>query len=169
MKKLTSMQRRILFICFTLVLVLNIVFFVFYMKSIPSIVYVDSNKLFTDFKMTKELKVKGEKELQFKNHQLDSLQFLLKTTVDNHTRTGILQQLINQKQILEEFQLNYSQLNSEKIMERISIYTKDFAELNNYDLIIGSNGKQQLLYGKKDKDVTILLLNYLNKKYEGFQ
>jgi len=169
MKKLTSMLKRNLVICLLLVLSLNFIFFVFYKKSIPSIVYVDSNKLFTEFKMTKELKIKGEKELQFKKHQLDSLQFLLKATVDNDRRSAILQQLINEKQIIEEFQLNYSQLNSEKIMERISIYTKDFAELNDYDLIIGSRGKDQLLYGKKDKDVTVLLLQYLNEKYEGFQ
>ncbi|WP_162126059.1 OmpH family outer membrane protein [Flavobacterium phycosphaerae] len=159
---------------FPLLLLLFILFIsgftILYFKNANnSIVYVDNYKLFEGFRMTKELKEAGEKELRFKKIQLDSLQFLLNKAADNTSRSAIMQQLINQKQAIEEFQSNYSQSNSEKIWERISNYTKDFAELKHYDLVIGSNGKEQLLYGKKDKDVTVLLLDYLNKRYEGFQ
>lgn len=137
-------------------------------KSENTIVYVNSQKLFDEFKMTQELKLAGEKELRIKKHQLDSLQVELKNGTDNSSRSVIMQQLINQKQIVEEFQVRYSQLNSEKIWNRISKYTEDFATSNNFDFIISSNGKEQLLYGKKSKDVTVVLLQYINKRYEGY-
>jgi Skp family chaperone for outer membrane proteins len=163
------MPKKIPLLLLLLILFIAGFIILYFKNSNNSIVYVDSHKLFEEFKMTKEIKEAGEKKLRFKKHQLDSLQFLLKTVEDNDTRSVIMQQFINQKQIIEEFQLNYSQSNSDKIWERISNYSKDFAELKHYDLIIGSNGKEQLLYGKKDMNVTVLLLDYLNKKYEGFQ
>jgi outer membrane protein len=119
--------------------------------------------------MTKELKLTGEKELKFKNSQLDSLQYLLKIATDDKSKSALMQQFIHQKQFIYEFQRDYIQSNSEKIWGRISTYTKDFAESKGYDIIIGSNGKEQLIYGKKDKDITKPLLDYINKKYEGFQ
>ena len=162
------MQKRIFFSCFLILLSLNVVFFLYFRKSDNSIVYVDSNQLFSGFKMTKELKNAGEKELRLKNAQIDSLQTSLKLAADDNYKSFIIKQLISKKQEIDEFEKEYAQLNSEKIWSRIDAYTKDFGEAKGYDFIIGSNGKGQLFYGKKEKDVTKLLLNYINKKYEGF-
>jgi outer membrane protein len=162
------MPKKILFALLIFISLLTGFSIYHFKKSENSIAYVDSQKLFDEFKMTQELKLAGEQELRLKKHQLDSLQIELKNGTDNSTRSVIMQQLINQKQILEEFQARYSQLNSEKIWNRISSYTQDFANSNNFDFIIGSNGKQQLLYGKKSKDVTETLLQYINKRYEGY-
>lgn len=163
------MQKRIFFCSFLLLLSIAAILYVYCQKSNSSIVYVDSNKLFTDFKMTKELKIAGEKELKFKNSQLDSLKFLLNVAHDENSKSALMQRFVSQKQSIDEFQRDYIQSNSEKIWSRISTYSKDFAESKGYDIIIGSNGKEQLLYGKKEKDITVLLLNFINKKYEGFQ
>ena len=163
------MQKRIFFSCFLLLLSLSVILFVYIQKSNSTIVYVDNNKLFNDFKMTKELKDKGEKELRFKNTQLDSLQFLLKITSDENSKSEIMQRFIHQKQDIDEFQQHYIQLNSDKIWSRISEYTKNFSELKGYTIVIGSNGKQNVLYGVREKDITVPLLNFINKKYEGFQ
>nr|WP_291128484.1 OmpH family outer membrane protein [Flavobacterium sp. UBA7682] len=134
-----------------------------------SVVYVNNKKIFTEFNMTKELKTAGEKQLEFKNSQLDTIQFLLKNAPDEATNSLLMQRFIDKKHEVEEFQNNFTQSNSEKIWGRISTYAKDFAELNGYELIIDSDGKKTVLYGEKGKDVTLPLLNYINKKYEGFQ
>ncbi len=162
------MQKRIFFISFLLIAFFTIILFGYIQKSSSSIVYVDSNTLFNDFQMTRELKTDGEKELRRKTSQIDSLQNLLQSASDENTKSFLLQSIISKKQEIEAFQNEFTQLSTQKIWSKIDTYTKDFAEAEDYDFIIGFNRKEQLLYGKKDKDITKLLLNYINKKYEGF-
>lgn len=162
------MQKRIFFSSFLFLSFFAVILFVYFKKSNPPIVYVDSNALFNNFQMTKELKIDGEKELRMKTNQIDSLQNLLKSVSDENTKSLLIQRLISKKQEVEAFQNEFTQLNTQKIWAKIDTYTKDFAEAEDYDFIIGFNRKEQLLYGKKDKDITKLLLNYINKKYEGF-
>lgn len=164
------MQKRIFFGS-ALVLLISLPFPMcfYYKQTVNSVVYVDNLKLFNEFKMTKELKEKGEKELKFKNDQLDSIQFLLKIAPDERTKSLLMQRIIAHKQEVDEFESNFTQSNTDRIWSRMSLYSKEFAELNGYDFIISSDGGRSLLYGKKNKDVTLLLLNFINKKYEGFQ
>lgn len=162
------MLKRNLVICLLLVLSLSVIFFVFYKKNVSSIVYVNSNELFTEFKMTKELKLAGEKEIRLKNSQIDSLRNLVSLTSDESSKSVLIEQLINKKQEIAEFENQYTQLNSQKIWSRIAVYSSDYAKLKGYDFILNSNNNQTVLAGNKDKDVTKELLNFINEKYEGF-
>lgn len=161
------MRKRILLISILSLLSIATVLVIYYKKSTTSIAYVDSSKLFTDFKMTKELRLAGEKELKFKNAQLDSLQLLLKTVYDPDSRSAIMRSLINQQQLIADYQNNFTATNSEKIWSRIEAYSKDFARKNDYDIIIGSQYKGDILYGEDKLNVTVQLLDFINKKYDG--
>lgn len=161
------MRKRILLISLLSLLSIATVLVIYYVKSNTSIAYVDNSKLFADFKMTKELKNTVEKELQFKNSQLDSLQLLLKLTSDQDLRSSIMQRLITQQQAIEDYQKNFIDSNSAKIWSRIEAYSKDFARKNDYDIIIGSQYKGDILYGEDKLNVTVQLLDFINKKYDG--
>jgi len=118
--------------------------------------------------MTKELKLAGEKEIRLKNSQIDSLRNLVSLTSGETSKSVLIEQLINKKQEIAEFENQYTQLNSQKIWSRIAVYSSDYAKLKGYDFILNSNNNQTVLAGNKDKDVTKELLNFINEKYEGF-
>ncbi|MCF6133248.1 OmpH family outer membrane protein [Flavobacterium wongokense] len=159
-----------LFYSFALILITStITFFICYKMMPASTVYVDSEKLFTEFKMTKELKKAGEHQLQLKTAKLDSLQLQVRMTQDEKTRALIMQEFIKQQQEIDAFQQEFTALNSKNIWARIATYSADYAEAKGYDFILNSNNNQTVLAGSKKKDITGQLLNYINKKYEGFQ
>jgi|SRR6218665_2317388 len=163
------MHNRIIMGSLLLIISISAILFIYSQKYNPTIAYVDSGKLFTDFNMTKELRKSGEKEIKNQERKLDSLQIVLTNTADQASKSLLIQQIIKQRQEIDEFHLSFSQQNSEKIWSRISLYTKEFAESNKFEMIIGADGNQQVLYCSKEKDVTLLLLSFINKKYEGFQ
>lgn len=130
-------------------------------------VYVDNNKLFNEFRMTKELKKEGEKELSEVKKQIDSISIKLNLVSSENEKSNLIQEIINRRQYIEEFQLHFTQTNSDKIWSRIESYAKDYAEKNNIELIIGKQFKGDVIYGSKKIDETDMLLTYINKKYEG--
>lgn len=146
-----------------------IVFLICYKMMSSSIVYVDGEKLFSEFKMTKELKKMGEHELQLKTAKLDSLQILISATKNENLRSILMRDYIRKQQEFEVFQTDYTALNSKKIWKRIKSYSEEYAKLMGYDFIFMSNSNQTILTGSKSKSITVELLNYIDKKYEGYQ
>lgn len=150
----------------SIIIAMMVVFFV-KINSIDKVVYVDNEKLFNDFKMTKELKHIGEKTLLLQKTQIDSLKVLLSTKISEDEKSLLLKQIISKQQLMDEYEQTFIRDNSKKIWERISSYSKDFAEKNDYKLIIGSQFKSDIIYGSTDIDVTEMMLDFINKKYEG--
>jgi outer membrane protein len=162
------MPNKIFYSFITLLLLL--LFFVgyFYVKSSKkTIVYVDNVALFNGFQMTKELKGEGEKILSKKKQTLDSLQLQLSFKIAETDKGMVINKIIQQQQEVQKFENEYIQNNSEKIWKRISVYSKEFAEKNDYVLIIGSQYKGDVIYGNNTINVTNEMLNFINKKYEG--
>lgn len=134
------------------------------------IVYVDNNKLFENFNMTKELKKAGEKEFNIKKVRVDSLYTSLQSpTISSADKKIIMQQFIQQKEELEQFNEYFASEQSSKIWTRIKSYSSEFSKENKYELIIGSENKINVLYANETIDVTNDLLTYINKKYEGLK
>jgi outer membrane protein len=133
-----------------------------------SIVYVDSVKLFEGFKMTKEMKRVGEKEFNNRKLLLDNLYSSLQgTSVSVLQKKELMQQFIKGKEELEQFNQTFASEQTQKIWSRIRSYTSEFSKDKNYQLIVGSDNKQMVLFADEKIDVTNDLLTYLNKKYEG--
>lgn len=78
-----------------------------------------------------------------------------------------MQQFIQRKQELEQFNPVFAAEQSIKIWSRIKSYNAAFAKENNCQLIIGSDNKQTVLFADDEIEVTNVLLMYVNKKYEG--
>lgn len=134
------------------------------------IVYVDNNKLFDGFKMTTEMKRIGEKEFNLKKIVLDSLYTKLQSPIISEIeKKTVMQQFIQKKEALQEFNQDFAREESYKIWTRIYSYTIDFSKEKKYQLIIGSENKRPVLYATESIDVTNELLAYINKKYEGVQ
>ena len=131
-------------------------------------VYVDNVKLFNNFSMTKELKNSGEKEFNFKKLKVDSLYSKLQYPgISLSEKKIIMQQFVQQKQELEQFNQYFAAEQTTKIWARIKSYSSEFSKDKNYQLIIGSDDKQTVLFADEKIDVTDDLLTFLNKKYEG--
>ncbi|MBN8641161.1 MAG: OmpH family outer membrane protein [Flavobacteriales bacterium] len=150
-----------------IILILVSIFYIIYNQH-SKLVFVDNSKLFNEFKMTKDLVKVGEKQVALMNRNLDSLSFILKSSNNTEIQKELTLKIIEQRRQINEFQNNFTNTNSENIWKRINEYVKDFSVKNNYDLVVGSqvNG---VFYGKPELDTTDELLEYINKKYEGFE
>ena len=153
----------------TICLVLVISFLVF--KSFfnaEKTVYVDNMKLFDGFYMTKEMKQIGEKQFTARKTILDSLYAKLRSDkISDSEKEGLMQTFIKGKEELELFNQNFASEETSKIWSRIHGYVDEFSKENNYQLILGSENKQSVLYADEKHDITNELLLYINKKYEG--
>jgi outer membrane protein len=134
----------------------------------PKIVYVDNVKLFEGFNMTKEMKHLGEKEFNTQKESVDSLYTKVQSpTISDSDKKIVMQQFIQSKEALEQFNQSFAPEQSSKIWSRIHGYVDEFSKEKKYQLIIGSENKQAVLYADEKIEVTNELLNYINKKYEG--
>ncbi|WNM19468.1 hypothetical protein [Flavobacterium capsici] len=138
-----------------------------FQKNQKSIVFYDNDKVFSEFRMTKEIFNAGKKTLVAKEKTIDSLKNIITITSDENARKNLMKILIevdNDKQIFKE---NFNIENSEKIWKRIDIYLKEYSTLKGYKLIISSKSSTGF-YGDPEYEVTSDLLNFINNKYEGF-
>lgn len=156
-------------ICITVILSwLTTIFFV-YNYSLQKTVYVDSSKLFENFQMTKEMKIIGEKEFNARKRSLDAIYSTLQSkTISEMDRKALMQNFIQGKEDLEQFNQNFAAEESSKIWARINNYAKEFSKVNKYQLVIASMNNN-VLYADEEIDVTNALLIFINKKYEGIK
>jgi outer membrane protein len=162
---------KALLMCNVLLISLLIVFIVLnYTLKQPKIVYVDNIKLFDNFNMTKELKKSGEKEFNIKKATVDSLYAKLQyPEIPPSDKKVLMQQFVQQKEELEQFNQYFAAEQSSKIWARIKSYSVEFSNENEYQLIIGSENKINVLFANEDIDVTNNFITYINKKYEGLK
>ena len=158
-------------IAFNLILITTLlVAFFTYNNSNSKIVYVNNVKIFENFNMTKELKKIGEKEFNLKKIKVDSLYTQLQNLqISSSEKKTTMQQFVQQKEELEQFNQYYAAEQSSKIWTRIKSYSSEFSNENKYQIIIGSENTSNVLFADDDIDVTNDLLTYINKKYEGLK
>lgn len=153
---------------FSIIFLLIFVILLFLYLNQKKIVLVHSAIVFNEFAMTKEMKQDGENEIKNRKSQIDSLYKLLQSKEIRIDKNLILNQIIEQKNDLDNFKNNYPKLNSEKIWNRISIYAKEFSKENGYDVLLGSETNSDVIYSDEEMNVTNDFIIYLNNKYEGF-
>jgi outer membrane protein len=118
--------------------------------------------------MTIEMKRNGQKEFTLRKSHIDSLYSKVQSSaISNDEKKIVMQQFIQAKEELERFNQNFASEESDKIWSRIKSYSLEFAKENQYELIIGSENKTNILFADEDIDITNELLTYINKKYEG--
>ena len=154
-----------------LLLIIGIVSWIFYSsgQSNNDIVYIENDKVFDNFNMTKELKAIGGKEFDLQKSLLDSIYTKLQNAKDEAQKKVLMQQLVNSRESLEHFNKDFASQQSLKIWSRIHAYSQEFAKEKQYKMIVGSENKGDVLYAEKNLDVTNELITYINMKYEGIK
>lgn len=150
----------------TIILLIIALVFFFLSNSKSNIKYVDNTKLFNEFLMTKELVKVGENIYNAQKKRLDTLYLKLNQCKDDKSKIIVIDKINMQKQSISDFNTNYNLKNSEKIWKRINQYLKEFSEINNYDLIIGTQNDGAFA-GNSKLEITTQAVDYINRKYEG--
>lgn len=142
-------------------------FFMFRAFNKPTVVYFETSTLFQNFKMAKETELSLETEYKKRRAIVDSLSDVLQQNSASNNKDYYLNHFLEERENLESYIQNSGAEASKKIWARINSYTKDFAELHDYKVIISSNNNEGQVYGNVDLNVTDALTNYINKRYEG--
>lgn len=139
--------------------------------------YVQVNKLYAEFEMTKELNKKLQTSLNIKKQILDSLKFGLKQVelqLNTNKTDKLLQlyQLKKQEYLYKEQAFNednqkMSQQYSEQALNQINKYVEEYGKQNGYEYIYGASGNGSLMYANEKKDITSQVLSFINQKYQG--
>lgn len=154
-----------------LILIISVFCFLLFDKIFnkEEVVYVDNVKLFDNFQMTKDLKNIGEKEFNSRKLVIDSLYLKVQGDLSQTEKESLMKLLISKREEFDYFNQTYATNEAEKIWKRIDSYVETFSEEKKYKIIIGSNSKRDVLYADKKIDATSELIEYINKKYEGFK
>jgi outer membrane protein len=142
--------------------------------------YIELNKLYSEFEMTKEYTKTLQRSQEIKKTRLDSMSFEIdllgkQIELDKLPATSPEVAIYNAK--VDNFltlKKNYEEddyLANEKYRNEINIqinkYVEEYAKENNYDVILGGNGSGNIMYLKNDINITDDVLVYINKKYNG--
>ena len=131
------------------------------------LVYFDSQEVFENFNMTRELYATGNKEIKLRQNKIDSLYSRLNESITTIPKDSLTRLLIMENESLKEFNQTFTSNESLKIWARINSYANEFVKESNYKIVIGTMNNSMLIYGKEQRNVTKEFLDYINKKYEG--
>lgn len=142
-------------------------------------VYVELQRVFTEFEMSKTYNKKLESTAMARKNILDSMEVNLKATsrmlqtaniksgpkaesflYDRETYTEKHKQFEEDNKALQE------KYNAE-VTKQLNQYVKDYGEKKNYDIIYGAEGSGVLMYVKDDLNITDDLIKYVNERYKG--
>jgi outer membrane protein len=148
-------------------------------KSIPEIVYVNTNELYNEFDLKKELENNLAQVQNKRKEILDSLrikvQLLAKEIEVNKIEMG---EQVNQFQVLrQEYLLKEQQFAednasltkqyNDQIWQQLNQYVKDYGEKHSHKFILGANGSGNLMYSREESDVSKEVIKYVNERYKG--
>lgn len=149
-----------------LIILLGLLFFIKNNQE-ESFAVIDKQKLFSEFKMTKEI----ANQIAISNNGLrveyDSLKQAFTSVQNEDARMQLGQKLEILQTEIENVNGSYREQETLKIWKRIQSYTETYSEKENYTFIFGFENNGDIIHFKKGKDITDELLNYINKRYEG--
>lgn len=143
------------------------------------IAYVQNMRLYSEFDLAKELDSELKSFSDKKGKELDSLTLIFENMTRDFERmeeipapayqqyNDLRNAIIYKEKSFEEEVYSQSQEYDQQIWERINGYIVDYAEQEDYDLILGASGNGNLMYAKDTLDITDELIIYCNKNYNG--
>jgi outer membrane protein len=159
-------------------LIISVVIGIVYFSQKPKVVYIDTGKLFAEFKLSKELDVKLQSSQKSKKAAIDSLtESLSKMNTELQLNpknkelfsiaTKLDEEIYYKKQMFEEENQKEMSDLMKTIWTRLNEYLADFGKEYKYDFVMGANGQANILYGADQLDVTKEAIEFANKKYNG--
>ncbi len=146
--------------------------------SIEKTVYVDSSRVFSDFKMTQELNTRLSNTQETRQVILDSLELRVRQlSIQQNARPADLELQASLGQAVEELRFksdrfqedNQRQLQTyqDQIWKQLNQYIGDFREMNGYAYVLGATGSGNLMAANPSLDITNEIIAFVNQRYEG--
>jgi len=135
-----------------------------------SLVYIDNVRLFNNFNMALDISKQKNPQLENAKKKLDSLYtiYQIYREQDNVKNASALESIIREQDLgFRQISQNHTQEMSTKIWDRLNQYVKEYAELNEYEIVFGTRGDGNIMFARNGTDITAQLLAYANAKYEG--
>lgn len=133
--------------------------------------YVDITKLLEESDAAKDLK----KEIEKKGNEFQAKYQQIAADMDAQIKQGKMTQAQAQKkgqELQAAYQQEGNQLQqdsderSNKLIEDIKEFIKEYAKKNSYTFVLGSNESGNVLYGEEKNDLTEKLIEAINKEYK---
>jgi outer membrane protein len=157
---------------------------IFYLikKSENHIYYVRNQYLVENFQGMKDAEIDFNERFKREKNFLDSLQLMYKTMGMTYNSPGLeaeqkknleknLSMLQNQ---LTQYSQYYKNITDEadkkmtdQVLNQVNAYVKEYGEKKGCDIIIGTTTSGNILYGKKELDITDDLLKEIDEMYKG--
>ena len=141
--------------------------------------YVNTQEVFNDFELKKELEIKLKRELDYKQSFLDSLAYdiqLMQTRLNAVVEPSQEDVKIFQKQKAlyfehkQEIETNSAEKTREfdaQIINQMNSYIAEFGKEKGYEYVLGNNSSGFILYGKQVNEITKEVIAFINNKYQG--
>jgi outer membrane protein len=124
--------------------------------------YILNSQVFEGFKGKKELEQKLTRLRAENTRYLDSLSLLVKNNPSESVKSAFMQ--TQQQLMLKEQQVSAAY--TEDLWKRINEYVLAYGKENKYDFIYGASGEGNLMYADESKNISLEVIEYMNKKYE---
>ena len=144
------------------------------------IAFIQVNKVYVEFRLTKELDAKIKSTQQIRKNIIDSLGMELdivsrKLSVDIKN-TELQKTFYMKKQEYLEKEKSFMQDNesqmaicNEQIFKQLNQYMEDYKDESGYDLILGATGDGVVMAANDKLDISQSMIDYVNEKYKGIK
>lgn len=141
-------------------------------------VYVDMGKVYSEFRLAKELNASLEQVLKTRRHITDSLFADLQMRTQNvktqkNKSMDDIQQLAKteeeyyykQQQFEKDNQAVSAEYNS-KILNQLNQYIADYGKEHHYSFLFGATGQGNIMYADQSQNITQQVIDYVNNRYD---
>jgi outer membrane protein len=157
---------------------------IFLFLSIPKVGFVRNKVIVENYGGIKEAKIIYEKKVGVMQAQVDTVGMYLEKEMNEYeagkSKLSSKQRLEKEnilKEKIADFQKYKNSIEEKSIAEQekllqaaysqINSFTKEYAQENDFDIILGTTDEGNVMYGKDGLDITNAVLEALNKKYKG--
>ena len=143
----------------------------------PKFAFVDTKKVFSEFQLKKDLEKKLSEETKKRSKEIDSLKIDLQTKYQEALKNK--NQLVVQNFNFSE-SMFYKKENSfkediqtisdeytQQTWKQLNQLMKEYGKETGTSYIFGTKGEGDLLYAPESEDITLEVIKFINKKYQG--
>jgi len=176
-------NKKPLYIIIGLLCIVVLIFIVLRYKSKPQFAFVNNTVIMNEYLGMIDSKKEYEKKAKIWQNNIDTLTYAVQQAIQEYevkTVSGtakekqLAQELIGtkkqqmihyQKAIQQKAQQEELQI-SQKPIEEINRFIKEYGKNNNYKIIFGANNSGNIVYADETMDITKEVLDGLNKNYK---
>jgi len=178
-KKLMKKNSLTVLLILLILLLLAVISYLYFSKSGSTTkeAFIITEKVFSDYKGTKMIEDKFMKKQQKQKLELDSLlaviqvsEAALKNDLSELQKVKIQSRRNEYVRMLEEYEgANESEFQQAKqaLWIQINQYVKKYGIEHDYTFIHGANGTGSLMYADTSYNITVPVLEFINKEFEG--